>query len=134
MWASPKHLRRSQGRSRCGDAGLHALAKRMGGRRALGSARKATGQWGLGVRGGIRVALAGAGGVAPERARGTDATGAANARRPCCNQCVVKYSPPATQNTGACSHWHGRRAEVLVVRVAVWVGPAGRRGGRVIAE
>ena len=86
-----------------------------------------------GGRGGIRVALVGAGGVAPERARGTDATGAANARRPCCNQCVVKYSPPATQNTGACSHWHGRRAEVLVVRVAVWVGPAGRRGERVIA-
>ena len=48
MWASPKHLRRSQGRSRCGDAGLHAQAKRRGGRRALGSARKATGQWGGG--------------------------------------------------------------------------------------
>ena len=72
--------------------------------------------------------------MAPERARGTaHATGAANARRPCCNLCVVKYGPPATQNTGACSHWHGRRAEVLVVRVAGLVGPAGSGGESVVA-
>ena len=31
MWASLKHLRRSQGRSRCGDAGLQAQAKENAG-------------------------------------------------------------------------------------------------------
>ena len=57
----------------------------------------------------------------------------AGAQRHCCSMCVVKYIPPATQNTGAWAHWHGRRAAELVVRVRAWVGPAGRRGERVIA-
>ena len=51
MWASPKHLRRSQGRSRCGDAGLHAQAKRRGGKACVGGRAEGDQAAGEGVLG-----------------------------------------------------------------------------------
>ena len=112
MWASPKHLRRSQGRSRCGDAGLQAQAKENAGGAGAhwGAHGKRLGVW-RGVRGGIRVALAGTGGVAPEQARET-----AHAK-------PTRGGPAATCASSSIAHLRRRTR----VRVLIGTG-AGRRG------